>query len=193
MFTGIIEQVGQIKEIKGNRFLVSHEYTEPFEIGESIALNGMCATVVERQKNLLGVDIIKASRYKTTFGKATTGDLVNLERAAKMGQRNSGHNVTGHIDEMGQIVTLKVVEDFWLLRVKVDKVNRKWLVHKGSVGLEGISLTVSNVSDLATENAWFEVSIIPHTWENTTLKNRSEQDWVNLEFDILGKYALNQV
>lgn len=193
MFTGIIEQVGEIKKIEENRFFIGHQYSEAFEIGESIALNGMCATVVESQNNRLGVDIIEESRNKTTFGKAKIGDRINLERAAKIGQRNSGHNVTGHIDEMGQITTLKTVKDFWLIRIKINKTHRKWLVHKGSVGIEGISLTVSKVSDLTDEMAWLEVSIIPHTWENTTLKSRKVGDGVNVEFDVLGKYALNQV
>lgn len=213
MFTGIIEQVGTIESIEGNRFVINHEYAEPFELGESVALNGMCATVVEigsddftsadakvtssphsqgpQKQRTISVDIIQESRKLTTFETAQTGDLINLERAAKIGQRNSGHNVTGHIDEVGQISKLEFVEDFWLIRVAVRSEHRAWLVHKGSVALEGISLTVSGVSSLEDQDAWFEVSIIPHTWEHTTLKSRAEGDGVNVEFDIIGKYALN--
>ncbi len=191
MFTGIIESVGVIKSIKGNRFVITHDYEESFALGESISLNGMCSTVVASSANTIEVDIIQESRKLTTFGVAKVGDLVNLERAAKIGQRNSGHNVTGHIDEVGSIIGLDFVEDFWLVRVQVKKSHRPWLVHKGSVGLEGISLTVSGVSELKAAEAWFEVSIIPHTWENTTLKSRTVGDGVNVEFDILGKYALN--
>lgn len=192
MFTGIIEQVGTIKSIIENRFVINHGYEEPFDLGESIALNGMCATVVLSAKNSVAVDIIQESRALTTFGQAKAGDLINLERAAKIGQRNSGHNVTGHIDEVGEIVKLDWVEDFWLVRVQVKPSHRAWLVHKGSVALEGISLTVSGVSELKSDESWFEVSIIPHTWENTTLKSKASNDGVNIEFDILGKYALNQ-
>ncbi len=191
MFTGIIEQVGTIESVEGNRFVMSHDYEEAFELGESIALNGMCGTVVEMTAKTVSVDIIQESRKLTTFGAAMVGDLVNLERAAKMGQRNSGHNVTGHMDEVGTIAKIEFVEDFWLIRVSVQPEHRPWLVHKGSVALEGISLTVSGVSALKGEAAWFEVSIIPHTWEYTTLKSRTIGDGVNVEFDILGKYALN--
>lgn len=191
MFTGIIEQVGTIQSIKENRFVIEHSYEEPFELGESVALNGMCATVVSSTDSSIEVDIIQESRKLTTFGNAKVGDLVNLERAAKIGQRNSGHNVTGHIDEVGQILKLEFVEDYWLVKIGVKPQHRAWLVHKGSVALEGISLTVSGVSDLKGDKAWFEVSIIPHTWEHTTLKSRAVGDGVNVEFDILGKYALN--
>ncbi len=193
MFTGIIEQVGTIKSIVENRFVISHSYDESFELGESVALNGMCATVVNSTKNSAEVDIIQESRKLTTFGTAKIGDLINLERAAKIGQRNSGHNVTGHIDEVGKILKLDWVEDFWLVRVQVKPSHRAWLVHKGSVALEGISLTVSGVSELRADKSWFEVSIIPHTWENTTFKSRAINEGVNIEFDVLGKYALNQV
>ena len=193
MFTGIIEKVGKINSIEANRFVISHDFEESFELGESIALNGMCATVVEFSSNDITVDIIQESRKLTTFGTAQPRDLVNLERAAKIGHRNSGHNVTGHIDEVGEIIKLEWIEDFWLVRVKINPLHRAWLVHKGSVALEGISLTVSGVSDLKANDAWFEVSIIPHTWEHTTLKTRAVGDKVNVEFDILGKYALNQV
>jgi riboflavin synthase len=191
MFTGIIEQIGKIKTIQGNRFVVSHGFEEPFEIGESIALNGMCATVVEFTSSTLSVDIIYESRQITSFGSAKIGDVLNLERAAKIGQRNSGHNVTGHIDTLGTIAKIEDVEDFWLVRVTILPELRKLLVHKGSVALEGISLTVSAVSELDSSDAWFEVSIIPHTWKNTTLNQRFEYAGVNIEFDILGKYALN--
>lgn len=193
MFTGIIEQVGKIKSIEGNRFVIGHSYEESFELGESVALNGMCATVVSSTATTVDVDIIQESRKLTTFGDSQAGDLINLERAAKIGQRNSGHNVTGHIDEVGKILKRDWVEDFWLVRVGVNSSHRAWLVHKGSVALEGISLTVSGVSELNSDESWFEVSIIPHTWENTTLKSRSVNDGVNVEFDILGKYSLNHI
>lgn len=192
MFTGIIEQVGKIKSIEGNHFVISHAYDEPFALGESVALNGMCATVVESSQTTLTVDIIFESRQLTNFGAAKIGDEINLERAAKIGQRNSGHNVTGHIDTLGALLIVKEVEDFWLLRVSVPAEFRPLLVHKGSVALDGISLTISAVSELNESEAWFEVSIIPHTWKQTNLKNRGQYNTVNVEFDILGKYALNQ-
>ena len=204
MFTGIIEQVGTIKSIDGNRYTIEHAYDEVFELGESIALNGMCSTVVATTTDTFAVDIIQESRQLTTFQNAIVGDRVNLERAAKIGQRNSGHNVTGHIDEIGTVLKLEMVEDFWLLRAGVSPEHRPWLVHKGSVTLGGISLTVSGVSPLVPPStapsqregshneAWLEVSIIPYTWEHTTLKMLAVGDGLNVEFDILGKYALNR-
>lgn len=192
MFTGIIEQIGKIQQIEGNHFTISHEFEEEFNIGDSIALNGMCATVLEERREKgersFVVEIIEESRKLTTFGDAAVGDLVNLERAAVIGGRNSGHNVTGHIDQTGNILALEREGDYWLIRVEVNPKNRKLIVYKGSIAMEGISLTVSEVGDY-----WFEVSIISHTWEVTNLHSKKVGDLVNLEFDIYGKYVLNAV
>lgn len=198
MFTGIIQQVGRIKIIEDNRFEISHNYSETFEIGESIALNGMCATVVEIYNSSFAVEIMKESRDRTVFGSAQEGDLVNLERSAKIGQRNSGHHVTGHIDQVGTILKLEKKDDFWLFRISIDPENALFIVQKGSVAVDGISLTISDLANRGSKNPepklgkyWFEVSIISHTWEQTNLHTKKEGDPVNLEFDILGKYAIN--
>ncbi len=198
MFTGIIENFGIIEKIKESRFVISHDFEENFVIGESIGLSGMCSTVVKINKNSenkksFEVDIIKVSRERTIFKNSKIGDLINLERAAKIGQRNSGHNVTGHIDEVGEILNIIQKSDFSLFRIGIEKKNRKLLVDRGSVAVNGISLTVSDVSDLNSETAWFEVSIIPHTLKITNLKTLKIKNKINLEFDILGKYALNLV
>ncbi|HEY5714401.1 MAG TPA: riboflavin synthase [Candidatus Gracilibacteria bacterium] len=227
MFTGIIEQVGEIKSIEGNRFTMAHSFTEPFAIGESIACNGVCLTVINpspqppslvREEGdcppdkgdrpdlsgrggLIEVEIIEESRNVTTFSNSKIGDKVNLERAAKIGQRNSGHNVTGHVDQVGEILKLEKASDYWLIRVRINPENRKLIVHKGSVAVEGISLTISGVSSssvlkspssqVESENSpWFEVSIISHTWDETNLHTKKEGDKLNVEFDILGKYIL---
>ena len=213
MFTGIIEQVGTIQKIEGNLFTISHSFEEKFEIGESIALNGMCSTILQtesvKSENLKNskpeksekegfiiVEIIEESRRLTTFGSATEGDLVNLERAAIIGGRNSGHNVTGHIDQTGEILKLERSGDYWLIRIRIDEDNRKLVVHKGSVAIEGISLTVSKTSPLCSSapsqlSHWLEVSIISHTWEVTNLNTKKIGSPMNLEFDIYGKYVLN--
>lgn len=192
MFTGIIENLGTIKSIDGNRFCIKHGFIEPFVLGESIALSGMCATVVAIKEGQFEVEIIEESRNKTIFGACKTGDQINLERAAKIGQRNSGHFVLGHIDQLGGILNKELIEDYWLFRISIDSDHRPWLVYKGSVAIDGISLTVSQVSALSSKKAWLEVSIIPHTLECTTLRNAKIGDALNIEFDILGKYALNQ-
>jgi len=212
MFTGIIEQIGRIENIENARFTISHNFKEDFEIGESIALSGMCSTVVKinnsKNKKFFEVDIMEVSRQKTIFENIKVGDDVNLERSAIIGQRNSGHNVTGHIDQVGEILILEQKLDYVLFQIAVKPENRKLIVPQGSVAVDGISLTVSNVSDLNTklspdsnlkvfvesgleQDYWFEVSIIPHTLKHTTLGSKKSGDFVNLEFDILGKYALN--
>jgi len=192
MFTGIIEGLGKIEKIEANIFTISHPFGEAFALGESIALSGMCATVIEAGNESLQVEIIEESRKLTIFGEAAVGTLLNLERSAQIGARNSGHNVTGHIDELALIKKVERTGDYWLIRVEVSSDNRKLLVHKGSVALNGISLTVSGVSVLNDSPAWFEVSIISHTWEVTNLQQLIVGEKANVEFDILGKYALNQ-
>ena len=187
MFTGIVEAVGTLQSREGNLFTISHTFEEDFKIGESISLNGMCSTVIKNFDQKLQVEIMQESRDKTTFGSAQTGDVINLERSAVTGQRNSGHNVTGHIDQVGKIVKSEKVSDFQLLRVGIHPENRKYLVMKGSVALDGISLTIS---DLGPD--WLEVSLISHTWEQTNLREKQVGDGINIEFDILGKYILNQ-
>ncbi len=199
MFTGIVETTGEIKKIKGNLFTVLYyNITDPLGLGESIALSGMCATVVEMDKDWFKVEIMEESRNRTTFGEAKEGDSVNLERSARTGERNSGHFVTGHIDEKGKILDLKRQGDYWLFRISLSKENAKLVVEKGSIAVNGISLTVSNIFNPGSGNFepglnenWFETCIISHTWEVTNLSDKKIGDLVNLEFDILGKYILN--
>lgn len=187
MFTGIVEQVGTISNIEDSAFIIKHGFAEPLSLGESIALNGACMTIARLTDSTFSVDIIEESRRCTSFDTARVGDLVNLERSAIIGQRNSGHNVTGHIDETGQITKLEKKSDFWCLRVSLSPKNRQYCIYKGSIAVEGISLTISELGD-----DWFEVSIIPHTWEHTNLSSKTLGDRLNLEYDQVGKYILNQ-
>ncbi len=191
MFTGIVEGTGVIKSINGNEFVISHPFGNHFEVGESVALSGMCATVLESSDNDFRVEIIEESRKLTVFSTLEVEELVNLERSALIGGRNSGHNVTGHIDQAGEVLDVEKVQDYQLLRIKIDPENRKYLVYKGSVAINGVSLTVSGVSKLSDSKAWFEVSLISHTWTETNLHRLNMGDLVNLEFDIFGKYVLN--
>jgi riboflavin synthase len=191
MFTGIIEQVGTIQKIDGNKFTIGHSFDEDFCIGESVAVNGACMTVLEQSQSTFTVEIMEESRNRTVFGEAREDDEVNLERSARIGERNSGHNVTGHIDQMGKIVERKEVADFWLFRIGMKKENQKLVVEKGSIAVDGISLTLSGVSTPGLNSDWFEVSILPYTLEQTNLKTKNVGDNVNIEFDILGKYVVN--
>lgn len=198
MFTGIIEQVGTIQKIESNRFTISHKFNEPLEIGESVALSGACMTVLQADDQTFEIEMMEESRGRTVFTKSQEGDLVNLERSARIGERNSGHNVTGHIDQVGEILAIEKKSDFWLIRISVLPQNEKLIVEKGSIAVEGISLTVSKVSPSPQSSPargeevlhWFEVSILPYTWNETNLHTKKEGDEVNLEFDILGKYIL---
>ncbi len=185
MFTGIIEHTGTIQKIENNLFTISHPYTEPFEIGESIALSGMCTTVIKTEKNTFTVEVMEESRNKTIFGSIKEGDHINLERAARMGARNSGHFVLGHVDQVGTITERKTTSDYELFQIKINPENEKYMVPKGSIAVDGISLTISKVVPQG-----FEVSIISHTLKITTLGKKKSGDKVSLEFDILGKYVI---
>lgn len=188
MFTGIIESVGKVEKIEGNIFTISHDFEEAFTIGESISLSGMCSTVTMIAKREFAVEIMEESRNKTIFGSIEVGVKINLERSAIIGARNSGHFVLGHVDEQGTVIKREKVSDFELFRIEISPENRKYIVAKGSVAIDGISLTISDLGE-----DWFEVSIISHTLAETTLGQKKEKDGVNLEYDILGKYALNNM
>ncbi len=185
MFFGIVETTGKIKKIEGNIFTISHPFKEKFNIGDSIACSGMCATVLESNSNSFEVEIMSESRNRTIFGTAQVNYEVNLERPAKMNARNSGHFVTGHIDEIGKILERKKVDDYEYFKIKISNKNAKLVVEKGSVSIDGISLTVANCG-----RDWFSVAIISHTLKVTNLGQKQTGDKVNLEFDILGKYIL---
>ena len=151
-----------------------------------MALNGACMTVTSFKDTEFTVDIIEESRNRTGFDTAQTGDKVNLERSAIIGQRNSGHNVAGHIDETGAIANITEESDFWLVRININPDNRKYCIFKGSIAIDGISLTISQLGA-----DWVETSIIPHTWEHTILHTKNTGNTVNLEYDQAGKYILN--
>ncbi len=187
MFTGIIEEIGCIKKIDGNIFTITHQFTEPFSIGESIGLSGMCATVIGFSDNEFSVEIMEVSRSRTLFGSAKESQQINLERPAQIGARNSGHFVLGHIDQVGEIIERKKIGDYELYQISIFPENQKYLVEKGSIAVDGISLTVSGLG----KNC-FEISIITHTLTHTTLGTKQKGDLVNIEFDILGKYVLRE-
>lgn len=187
MFTGIVEATGSIKSIDGNKFTISHPFGEKFEVGESIALSGMCSTVLDANKEEFVVEIMLESRRRTTFGDAREGDKVNLERSAQIGARNSGHFVTGHVDEAGKIVSIVRDADAWRFRISFSDKNAELVVEKGSIGIDGCSMTVA-----ACGNDWLEVCVISHTFAETLFGLKKEGQGVNLEFDILGKYILRR-
>ena len=189
MFTGLIQHIGKISGInstsEGKTFLVSVDVSkfEDFKTvktGDSIAINGLCTTVVSINSASFSVNLMNESLKLSILGDFKTGDPVNIELAMKAGDRFGGHIVTGHIDTVG--IVRKIVVDGFSKVFTIDT-DTKYIVQKGSITLNGVSLTVSNV-----QNTFAEVSLIPHTIENTTFKHLKTGDKINIEYDILAKY-----
>lgn len=189
MFTGIAEEVGYVKGFStaasGALLVVSCEkITEDMHIGDSICVSGVCETVIRFDKNSFSVNISDETLKVTNFNMLKTGDALNLERALSLDSRLGGHIVSGHIDCLGCLISKDKIGDYYNLKFKIPKDNTKYVVYKGSITIDGISLTVAQVLEDT-----FEVAIIPHTYENTVLKNLSIGDFVNIETDILGRYV----
>ena len=186
MFTGLVERVGTVSSLRrtssGARLTV-RAALEGLETGESIAVNGVCQTVVEHRVGSFSFDLIAETLRVTNLGFLRPGSIVNLERALRPGDRIGGHIVNGHVDGMGTIVS--VLRNPLGLEISVDTDIFGYLVPKGSVAIDGISLTVG--PDLSEGR--FYVYIITHTWENTNLSKARPGQKVNIEVDILGKYV----
>ena len=189
MFTGLIEEIGEIKSIakgaKSARITIkATKIMGGVELGDSISTNGVCLTVTEFNKNSFSVDVMAETIRSSNLGKLKPGSYVNLERALRASDRLGGHIVSGHIDGIGTIVELCIEDNATWVSVETSKDILKYIVHKGSIAIDGISLTVAYVN----ENI-FKVSIIPHTKGETTLVNKKIGDVVNLESDMMAKYV----
>jgi riboflavin synthase len=189
MFTGIIESVGSVAAVQsagaGKRMTVHTDLDlSRTRIGDSIAVNGACLTAVALEKNRFAVDISPESLKRTTLGQLTIGQEVNLERALRLSDRIDGHLVSGHIDGIGHISSRNTDGNAIVIGFSVPSSLSRYMIEKGSVAIDGISLTVNSVAKEA-----FSVSIIPHTAEMTTLKSKSAGDAVNIETDMIGKYV----
>lgn len=188
MFTGIIEGVGEIEKIENEatniNLWVKSTFTNELKIDQSVAHNGVCLTVVEIINDLYKVTAIQETLNKTNLGNLSSGDLVNLERCLQFNGRVDGHIVQGHVDQTGVVKSIENQEGSYIITINYDEEKyNNVTVEKGSICLNGVSLTVlnSNVGE-------FSVAIIPYTWEFTNLHQLKEGTIVNLEFDILGKY-----
>ena len=193
MFTGIIEQLGTVKNIireKGNLHLtIDAAMTPELKIDQSIAHNGVCLTVVSIHGNEYTVTAIQETLEKTNLSNLNTGDVINLERCMKIGERLDGHIVQGHVDKTAICKDVKTEDGSWVFSFEYDKNSPSEItVEKGSITVNGTSLTVVNSKDNG-----FSVCIIPYTFENTCFKNLKKGDQVNLEFDIIGKYIARMV
>lgn len=188
MFTGIIETLGRVEEIniEGSNltFTISSSFSNELKIDQSLAHNGVCLTVIQVSGDQHKVTAVSETLTKTNLGALKTGDAVNLERCTTYGGRMDGHMVYGHVDTTGKCVSILDQNGSWLFTFSFSKENRMLIVEKGSIAINGTSLTV-----FAVEDETFLVAIIPYTFEHTILKYLKVGEDVNLEFDILGKYV----
>ena len=187
MFTGIIESLGKVTNVKVDRgnidFTIESEISNELKIDQSVSHNGVCLTVTETTDNTHTVTAVKETLEKSSLGSFSVDDLVNLERAMKLGERLDGHLVQGHVDGVAKCIGVSVNDGSWIYKFEFDIKNEMLLIEKGSICINGVSLTVFDVA----ENS-FKVTIIPYTYENTQFKKLKEGDIVNIEFDMVGKY-----
>jgi riboflavin synthase len=188
MFTGIIQDVGTITSIKkGTKsqvMTIETSILEDVNIGDSIATNGLCLTVTSLKNTQFSVDIMAESLRRSNLGKLQVGSKVNLEKAMAMGDRFGGHMVSGHIDDVGIISNTFVEDNATWVDIDVPEHLRKYCILKGSIAIDGVSLTVSKLTSKGVS-----VSIIPHTKDQTTLLDKKVGDYVNLEMDMMIKYV----
>jgi riboflavin synthase len=186
MFTGIVEERGVVREIGPSRLAVGcRSVTEDSDVGASVAVNGVCLTVVERSPDNLAFDLSEETLRRTSLARLAEGHPVNLERPLTLSSRLGGHLVQGHVDGVGEVTGIERSADggAWLT-VRAPAGVRRYLVEKGSVSVDGISLTVA-----ATGDETFSVALIPHTMDVTTLGSAGVGDPVNLEVDVIAKYV----
>lgn len=189
MFTGIVEEVGTIRHVKtapdGARLTVAaRTVLSDAKLGDSIAVNGVCLTMVERGADWFAADLSAETLSRTSLRQARTGTPVNLERALLPAARLGGHIMQGHVDGTGALIEARVVGDGYVVRVGCPPELARYVVEKGSIAVDGISLTVAALGD-----EWFEIAIIPHTWRMTNLSALAPSAVVNLEVDIIAKYV----
>ena len=187
MFTGIIESLGKITNVKADRgnidFTIESEISKELKIDQSVSHNGVCLTVTEKSDNTHTVTAVKETLDKSSLKNFSVDDLINLERAMKLGERLDGHLVQGHVDGVAKCISVSVNDGSWIYQFEFDIKNEMLLIEKGSICINGVSLTVFDI----VKNT-FKVTIIPYTYENTSFKKLKEGDMVNIEFDIIGKY-----
>ena len=187
MFTGIVEEVGKIKNIQGGTnyklTIAASKILEDIHLGDSIAVNGICLTTIKWDNGSFTVDVMRETLERTSLHKLRAGSFVNLERALAANGRFGGHIVSGHIDGTGEIINIRRDANAVWYKIKTSEKIMEFIIEKGSIAIDGISLTVAKVDRSA-----FYVSVIPHTLENTILLSKKSGDIVNLENDIVSKY-----
>ena len=192
MFTGIVQHVGVVKRVRplsDNSIQIDidcKDLNSTSQLGQSISIDGICLTVEKVNKDFLTFTAISETMDKTKLKEKVSGSLVNVEGSASMQDLVGGHPITGHIDTDGKIIDITNSESWKTIRISVDKSHRNLIVSKGSICIDGVSLTISNIGSV--EESWFEVSLIPATLSHTTLDSLLVGNLVNIEFDQVGKY-----
>ena len=188
MFTGIVEELARIKSIKpkskGIRYVISSEVVvDDLKIGDSISVNGVCLTIVKRGKDSFCMDLVEETLNKSNLGELKVGDFVNLERAMRVSDRLGGHLVQGHVETLGVILEKQMHDEEAILSVGLDPEWMRFCIPKGSITLDGVSLTIARINGNI-----IEIALIPHTLDNTTLGIKGKSETLNIETDIIGKY-----
>ena len=189
MFTGIVEEIGEIKGIKNGEkssklIVKADKVLDKTKIGDSICTNGVCLTVTDINGDSFEADVMAETLRRSNLGKLSIGSKVNLERALSLETRLGGHIVSGHIDGIGEVISLVKEDNATWVSIKASKELLKYIVFKGSIAIDGISLTVAYV-----DSEIFKVSIIPHTGDETILLKKKRGETVNIECDVIGKYV----
>ncbi|SKC83266.1 riboflavin synthase [Maledivibacter halophilus] len=189
MFTGLVEEIGLVqsvlKGVKSARIVIkAHKVLKDVKLGDSICTNGVCLTITDFKSTSFSVDVMAETMRKSNLKNLTPNSKVNLERALRLGDRLGGHLVSGHIDGIGSISDFDTEDNAVWITIKTSSELLKYIIHKGSIAIDGVSLTVAYVDEKV-----FKVSIIPHTKAVTTLLEKSIGDEVNLECDMIGKYV----
>ena len=192
MFTGLIESVGRITDTKpidaGFSLRVASDIAADLQLGESIAVNGVCLTVVGSDTEAFSAEIGPETAKVTSLGDLKAGSFVNLERAMRANGRFGGHMVLGHVDGTGIVEAIQPEADFWWLTVNYPAGLASYVIHRGSIAIDGISLTVAKLGQTT-----LDVQIVPFTWSHTNLRTVRVGDRVNIECDMVGKYVLRAV
>ena len=189
MFTGIIEELGRVRKVEKRgedaRIVIeARTVTNGSTNGDSISVNGVCLTALDVQPNSFAADVSKETLLRSTLGSLSAGSSVNLERAVTPATRLGGHIVQGHVDARGKFLGSESHGESWTFRIAYPKEIARYLVFKGSVAVEGISLTIAKLTD-----DYFEIAVIPKTWEVTNFSQLKPGDEVNLEVDVIAKYV----
>jgi len=191
MFNGIIYNTGFVEKLKRAEnsleiVLKTKMLFKKDEIGSSICCNGVCLTATKINKNLITFYLSKETINKTNFQYIKKLDLLNIEKSLSYGSKISGHYVQGHVDTRAKVIKIVIEDKTWIVAFLLDNIYKKYLIKKGSIAINGVSLTISNI-----KKNQFEINIIPHTLKQTNLLKLKKNDYVNIEFDIFSKYLIN--